>query len=173
MNPMIKMNKMIVLGLGLFFFALPSHAQSFDASLGYSYFRLANSGGVNQNGISGTVAYHPNRWLGLVGDIGVYHASPGPSLNTYTFMVGPRLSLHNPTKLTPFVQGLVGGGRLTVHRGGVSDNSDRFAFSFGGGVDYSLLPHLALRPQLDYVGLRNFGITTNCTRVSLSFVVHF
>jgi len=31
----------------------------------------------------------------------------------------------------------------------------------------------ALRPQLDYVGLPNSGQTTNCTRLSLGFVVHF
>jgi len=39
-----------------------------DASVGYSYFRLGGSGDINQNGVSGSVAYNPNRWLGIVGD---------------------------------------------------------------------------------------------------------
>jgi hypothetical protein len=125
------MRRLLLLSFGLFLFALPSRAQSVDASVGYSYFRLGGSGGINQNGVSGSVAYNPNRWLGIVGDFGGYHASPGGvSLNTYTYLLG-------------------------------------------GGVDIGLLPHLALRPQLDYVGLRNSGQTANCTRLSLGFVVHF
>lgn len=168
------MKKLILLGLGLFFFAIPSRAQSFDASVGYSYFRLGGSGGLNQNGISGSLAYNPNRWLGLVGDFGGYHGSPsGASLNTYTFLFGPRITVRNPTKVNPFAQALFGGSRLTAGYGGQSGSSNQFAFSVGGGVDIGLLPHLALRPQLDYVGLRNSGNTANCTRVSLGFVVHF
>jgi Outer membrane protein beta-barrel domain len=166
------MKKLIFLGLGVFFFAIPSRAQSADVSVGYSYFRLGGSRGINQNGISGSIAYNPNRWLGIVGDFGGYHASPGGvSLNTYTYLFGPRLSLRNPTKVAPFAQALLGGSRITVGSGGGSSN--QFAYSVGGGVDLGLLPHLALRPQLDYVGLDTSGQRTNCTRVSVSFVVHF
>lgn len=164
------MKRLILLTLGLFLLAVPSRAQSVDASVSYSYFRLGNSGGINQNGVSGSLAFNPNRWLGIVGDFGGYHASPGgSSLNTYTYLFGPRITLRNPTKINPFVQGLVGGSRLTG--GGIS--TDQFAFSFGGGVDLGLLPHLALRPQVDYVGMRNSGVTVNSTRLSVGFVVHF
>ena len=166
------MKRLLFLSLGLFFFAVPSHAQSVDASVGYSYFRLGGSGGLNQNGVSGSVAYNPNRFLGIVGDFGGYHASPGGvALNTYTYMFGPRITIRNPTRVNPFFQFLAGGARLTAGGGGGSANN--FAYSVGGGVDLGLLPHLALRPQLDYVGLRNSGATTNCTRVSISAVVHF
>jgi UTP--glucose-1-phosphate uridylyltransferase len=61
--------------------------------------------------------------------------------------------------------------RITAGSGGGSSN--QFAYSVGGGVDIGLLPHLALRPQVDYVGLDTSGGHTNCTRVSASFVVHF
>src|SRR5258707_7463377 len=81
------MKKLILLGLGLFLFAASSRAQSVDVSAGYSYFRLGGSGGLNQNGFSGSVAYNPNHWLGVVGDFGGYHASPARvSLNTYTYL---------------------------------------------------------------------------------------
>jgi len=164
------MKKLILLGLELFLFAIPSRAQSVDVSGSYSYFRLGNSNGVNQNGASGSIAYNPNRWLGLVGDFGAYHASPGGvSLNTYTYLFGPRLTLRNPAKINPFVQALVGGSR--VSGGGLSSN--QFAFSVGGGVDIGFAPHLALRPQVDYVGLHNSGNTTNCTRASMGIVIHF
>ena len=166
------MKKLIVLGLGLFLFAVTAHAQSADVSVGYSYFRLGGSGGVNQNGVSGSIAYKPNPWLGIVGDFGGYHASPGGvSLNTYTYLFGPRLSLHNPSNVTPFAQALFGGSRITAGSG--LGSSNQFAYSVGGGVDFGILPHLALRPQVDYVGLNTTGQRTNCTRVSMSLVVHF
>jgi hypothetical protein len=166
------MKRLLLLGLGLFIFAIPSHAQSVDASIGYSYFHLGGGLDINQNGVSGSVAYNPNHYFGIVGDFGGYHASPGGvSLNTYTYMFGPRISAHNPTKITPFVQFLIGGGHLTAGAGGGSSNN--LAFSFGGGADLGVFPHLAIRPQVDYVGLHNSGGTANCTRVSVSAVVHF
>jgi opacity protein-like surface antigen len=166
------MKKLIILFVALSVFAIPSRAQSFDASVGYSYFRLGNSGGINQNGISGSLDYNFNRFLGVVGDFGGYHASPGGvSLNTYTYLFGPRLTLRNPTRINPFAQALFGGSRITVGAGGGSSN--QFAYSIGGGVDIGLLPHLALRPQVDYIGLNTAGGQTNCTRISASFVVHF
>jgi len=165
------MKRLILLGLGLFTFAIPSHAQSVDASLSYSYFRLGGPFSLNQNGVSGSVAYNPNSWLGIVGDFGGYHASPGgQSLNTYTFLFGPRITARNFTKINPFGQALLGGSRITAAGGG---SSTQFAYSVGGGVDIGLLPHLALRPQLDYVGLDTSGQRSNCTRLSVGLVVHF
>ncbi|PYT88487.1 MAG: hypothetical protein DMG36_24005 [Acidobacteria bacterium] len=164
------MKKLLFLALGLILFALPLHAQSVDVSGSYSYFRLGNSNGINQNGVSGSIAFNPNRWFGIAGDFGAYHASPGGvSLNTYTYMFGPRLTFRNPTRINPFVQGLVGGSRLSG--GGLSSN--QLAFSVGGGVDIGILPRIYLRPQVDYVGLHNSGQTLNCTRASLGVAIHF
>jgi Outer membrane protein beta-barrel domain len=166
------MKKLILLAVGISLFAMSSHAQSVDASVSYSYFRLGGSNGVNQNGVSGSLAFN-HLWFGIVGDFGVYHAAPsGATLNTYTFLFGPRLTLRNLTKINPFVQGLVGGSRLSAGYGGTSAASNQFAFGFGGGVDIGMAPHIALRPQVDYVGLRNSGQTVNCTRVSLGIVLH-
>ncbi|MGC0771686.1 MAG: hypothetical protein WB543_02045 [Candidatus Acidiferrum sp.] len=166
------MKRLLLFSLGLFIFALPSRAQSVDASVGYSYFHLGGGADLNQNGISGSVAYKPIPYLGIVGDFGAYHASPGGvSLNTYTFLFGPRIIMHNPTHITPFIQFLAGDGRLTSGFGGPASNN--FAFSVGGGVDLGVLPHLALRPQLDYIGFHNSGGTANNTRISVSAVVHF
>ena len=166
------MKKLIIQFLVLSVFAIPSRAQSVDVSVGYSYLRLGGSNGLNQNGVSGSVAYNLHDWLGIVGDFGGYHASPsGVSVNTYTYLFGPRLTLRNPTKFNPFGQVLLGGSRITVGSGGGSSN--QFAYSLGGGVDIGLLPHLAFRPQVDYVGLNTSPSHTNCTRVSAGLVVHF
>lgn len=166
------MKKLMLVALGLLFFVMPTRAQSFDASLSYSYFRLGGSGGLNQNGVSGSLAYNPVSWFGFAGDFGGYHASPsGVSVNTYTYMFGPRVTLRNPAKINPFAQVLFGGSRVTIGSGGGSN--DQFAYSFGGGVDFGILPHLAFRPQVDYVGLNTPGGHTNCTRISAGLVVHF
>src|SRR5260370_6957790 len=99
------MSRLLLLSFGLFLFALPSRAQSVDASIGYSYFRLGGSGSLNQNGVSGSLAYNPNKWLGIVGDFGGYHASPGGvSFNTYTYLFGPPASFPTPSQFTPFAQ---------------------------------------------------------------------
>jgi len=95
----------------------------------------------------------------------------GVSLNTYTYLFGPRLTLRNPSKINPFAQALLGGSRITVGSGGGSTN--QFAYSVGGGVDICVLPRLAFRPQVDYIGLDTSGSRTNCTRVSAGFVIHF
>lgn len=164
------MKKLALLALGLVLFAIPSRAQSADASLGYSYFRLSSSGvTINQNGVSGSFAvYH--HWLGVAGDVGFYHGSPaGISLNTSSFLFGPRLMLKNPSKINPFVQGMVGG----VHGSFSGASGTDLAFSAGVGVDLPIFPFFALRPQVDYVGIRDSGQTFNATRVSAAVVFHF
>src|SRR5438132_9213575 len=134
------MKKLLFLLLAFSVFVVPSRAQSVDASVSYSYFRLGGSGGINQNGVSGSVAYNPNRWLGIVGDFGGYHASPfGVSLNTYTYLFGPRLTLRNPSKINPSGQVLLGGSRITAGSAGGSAN--QFAYSVGGGVATAVPPH--------------------------------
>src|SRR5258708_36473416 len=97
------MRRLLLLSFGLLLFPLSSRAQSVDASIGYSYFRLGGSGSLNQNGVSGSLAYNPNRWLGIVGDFGGYQASPGGgSFNTYTYLFGPPVSFRHPTKFCAF-----------------------------------------------------------------------
>jgi|SRR5579863_8135682 len=176
------MKRLLLFSLGLFLFAMPSRAQSsYDASVGYSYFHLGGGSDLNQNGISGSLAYKPIPYLGIVGDFGGYHGSElfpngaggavSVSANTYTFLFGPRIIMHNPTKFTPFAQFLVGAAHLTVGNGGPSTTD--FAYSVGGGVDVGVLPHLSVRPQVDYIGIRDSGNTIGNARVSVSAVIRF
>jgi outer membrane immunogenic protein len=145
-----------------------------EVSLGYSYLRLGGSGGINQNGGSASAAFNVNHWFGVVGEVGGYHASPfGVGLDTYTFLVGPRFSYRNGSRVTPFAQVLVGGAHLTAGLAGETASTTAFAFSTGGGVDLRVSRNIAFRPQLDYIGMRSNGSTLNCTRASASVVFRF
>ena len=166
----------LVVGL-ILFSAAGSRAQDTPAaevSASYSFLRFGVSDGVNQNGGSVSVAGNVNHWLGLVGDVGGYHTTQsGATLNTYTYMVGPRFSMRQSGKVTPFVQVLAGGAHNTAAASGFSASANSFAFSAGGGVDLALSKHIALRPQFDYIGLRSQGNTLNTLRSSIGIVFRF
>lgn len=171
------MRKAIWMVLGSLILVGPACAQDApkaELSAGYSFFRAGFSGGVNQQGGSVSLAGNINRWLGIVGDFGVYHASPyGSSLNTYIFQVGPRFSARSHSRITPFAQVLLGGSHLTASSGGSSGAVTPFTVSAGGGVDVGLSPRIALRPEIEYLALRDNGSTLNCARASLSLVFRF
>ena len=167
------MKKIVVLLFVVLSSSLAARAQSgagADLSVGYSYLREGFSGGANTHGTSASGAGYLNDWFGIVGDFGVYHLSQsGVTANTYTFLAGPRFSANRGKSVSPFVQALVGGDRLTAGGG----SAHGLAWSTGGGVDLSLSRHIALRPQFDYIGLRFSNATTHSARASISLVFRF
>lgn len=141
-----------------------------DFSLGYSYFREGFTGGASTHGGTASGAAYFNNWFGVVGDFGAYHFSQsGVTANTYTFLGGPRLSANRGKSISPFVQVLVGGDRLTAGGG----SAHGFAGSAGGGVDLAVSRHIAIRPQFDYMALRFANNTTHSARASISIVFRF
>lgn len=152
-----------------------------DVALGYSYLHINGQSGVsgiNANGFSGSAAFNVTRLFGVVGDFGVYHGSiSGVGLTAESYLFGPRVSFRSSDKFVPFVQAVFGG----VHENSVTvsgvtvPGSSNFAFGFGGGTDIGIAKDgmIALRPQFDYIGLRNSGSTTNTERVSVSLVFNF
>ena len=153
--------------------ALSTYAQeapSADFSVGYSYLREGFSDGANAHGGTISGAGYFNNWLGLAGDFGVYHTSQfGISANTYTFLAGPRFSANRTGRISPFVQALIGGDRLTA--GGGSTHG--LSWSTGAGADIVFSRHIAVRPQFDYIGLRFANSTTHSARASISIVFRF
>jgi Outer membrane protein beta-barrel domain len=172
------MHKILFLALGIFSLSISAvRAQELpaaDLSVGYSYFREGFSNGVNANGGTAAFTGYANRWLGITGDFGAYHASPfGVSANTYTFLVGPRFSYRQSERAAPFAQVLVGGAHLTAGGNGFSASASGLAWSVGGGIDLGLSRHLAFRPQFDYIGIHAAGGTLNSARASASIVYRF
>lgn len=147
-------------------------APGVEISAGYSFLRLGGSG-QSQQGVSVSVTGNVNNWLGIVGDLGGYHNSPnGGTLTTNTFLFGPRFSARKG-RVAPFVQMLVGGAHLHAAANGETAGTTPFALSVGGGAQFELFKHFALRPQVDYIGMRSGGQTGNSARVSLGLVFPF
>ena len=170
------MKKFIWVVFALSLLAVSSPAQQIpaaDVSGGYSYFRIGGSGGVNLNGFSTSAAYNANDWFGVVGDLGVYHGSPsGVGLTALTYTVGPRFTIRKSDKVVPFAQTLFGGSHVSASFGGFSGSANPFTYSFGGGAEVRLSNSgkVALRPEVEYFGLRANGSTGNCVRISVGIV---
>ena len=160
------MKRMLRLALGILVLAGPALAQDYpkgEFSASYSYLRLGFTDGANQQGGSVSIAGNLNRWFGIAGDFGGYHAA---GLDTFTFLAGPRITARNSNVVHPFAQFLVGGAHVT----GFSSVTP-FAISAGGGIDVP--GPVGLRPQVDYIAMRANGSTVNTLRVSVGLVFRF
>jgi opacity protein-like surface antigen len=162
-------------------------APKVDVFAGYSYVQ-ANPGvtGVDSfhlHGGSASLAYHITGWLGGVGDFGGY--TNGNILNTHTsgtfstYLFGPRVSYRHYARITPFGQVLFGAAHANAAAFGTASTQNAFAMTVGGGVDYKLLDHFAIRPlQAEYLMTR-FGEgtlgtrTQNNLRVATGFLFRF
>ena len=133
---------------------------------GYSYLRtnaVFTGEHINLHGASFSGDFYLNHWLGIVGDVGVYHAGNIAnqfSLTLWSYQAGPRVRLRNDTHFTPYGQFLIGGG----HAGGTLYTSplgpglapigtnNSFLYTAGGGVDYRFTNRIGIRiVQAEYL----------------------
>ena len=158
----------------------------FELFLGYSYVRAipAPADGnrlVWLHGGSTSAAFNINRHLGLVGDFGAYTNSQmrftgaytstidvdNPNIAVLSYLFGPRLSFRHD-RFTPFAQALFGGvhaNHVTIK--GCTSNctllpaQNSFAMTAGGGLDYRVNHHIAIRLiQAEYLMTRFTSYTT-------------
>lgn len=183
------MRKLFLLALLPVALSVLSAAQvptSGNVFFGYTYYNTdlsLNRGSLN--GWEGSVEGKLFPLLGVVTDLTGHYGSltfptscvgPGPcpattsaSAHVYQAMFGPRLSV--PVgKFRPFGEFEVGVAHANTH-GFSSDTS--FATATGGGIDYHLVPLVALRLQADYVRTRLFNAHQNNVRLSTGIVIHF
>jgi len=150
-NPSLLVVRILTALLTISAFTLLARAQDETPKIevygGYDYVRVSDLGdSYNFNGGSGQFAYNANRWLGIVGDFGGYYTSDGFHAGVLSFLAGPRVNFRGHGKMTPFAQVLLGGARSI-------DNSplNAFAMTVGGGLDYKISQHFAIRPvQAEY-----------------------
>ena len=138
----------------------------------YSYVNFNPGDGFNNfnnQGATGSFAFNPNSWLGLVAEIGGYHfsrqilQSSGGSFSNLsisggwqTYLFGPRINFRKFDHFVPFVEfmagGAHGGSQLTGDTG-----KSTFALEGGGGIDVILMKNLAWRfVEADYL-MTNFN----------------
>jgi hypothetical protein len=157
----------------------------FEVSGEYSYIRAnaANSGGgYNLNGGSASLAYNFSDRLAVVGDVGAYRFGGLPSGLTstmYTYLFGPRYTFRKLTRVTPFAQVLLGGGRLNASSGGLNAGENGFSMAIGGGLDLPLRRRFSVRLiQAEYLLTRfdstsGASATQNDVRISAGLVFRF
>jgi len=145
-----------------------------DIAAGYSVIEVVKGYTLMANGGSSAVAWNVNQWLGVVGDFGVYHASPS-DLTAGTYTVGPRFTYRWRERFHPFAQVLLGGAHASTPASGFTAATNAFAIGAGGGADFGLDSggRFALRPQVEYVGFRANGNTTGTVRISIGIVFRF
>lgn len=109
----------------------------------------------NPRGLGGSLTYDFNRWFGLTLD-GSTHWAAGESglgkkiddTGFSNFSLGPKFTFRR-RHVAPFLEALVGDHRLSPD---ALHDIDKLGFMFGGGLDFKLSKHLALRlPRVDYV----------------------
>jgi len=174
------MKKLACLVLGLWLLTTSLQAQNtpiVDVSAQYSPLFIAKGYTIWMNGGSGTVAGNINHWLGVAGDFGVNRGYVPESITGETYTVGPRFTYRDLDRFVPFaqdlfLQGLFGGSHFSESTGGITGGGSQFTFALGGGADIGLgsARKFALRPQLEYVGIRSGGSTTPSWRLGIGVV---
>ena len=167
------MKKLMLVTLASSFVKPAAAGQDFPAtelSAGYSVINVVKGSSQTANGGSGSIAFNFNPWLGVVGDLGGYSASP--SLTAITYTAGPRFSYRHWNRLTPFAQVLFGGVHASSSASNYTGATNAYAFGTGGGADF-VLDHsgrFVLRPQLEYFGFGTIGSKTDTVRVCVGIV---
>lgn len=186
----MKLRVAVSLVAVLSFLGVSAHAQDaskLDVFAGYSYVREnPSTSGVNSfslNGGSASIAYNANSWLSGVADFGGYHNSnilgTGVDGTLSTYLFGPRVSYRHYDRITPFGEVLFGVARASASVLGAGGSTNAFAMTIGGGLDYKLTDHVAIRPvKVDYLLTRfnEFGSNAqmqNNLRVSTGIVFRF
>jgi opacity protein-like surface antigen len=124
--------------------------------------------------------------LGIVGEFGGSRKSESVSefgvtesanLNVYSFMAGPKFTSRGHSRVSPYVQALVGLARVSFgvsvdgfgFSGSASESATELAIQPGGGVDILLSERIALRVGGDYrrifgdVGTNEFRLVSGLT----------
>src|SRR5258708_6878230 len=165
--------KLLILGVFILAVVVLVRAQEYPKAEvfgGYQYIRL-NPGGTNCQGGGGSATGNVNNWLGVAGDFGyckVTGLPSGTSAHALNYLFRPRGSYRASAPLTPFAHVLFGGQHFGGSGGG---SANSFAMALGGGADYKLTEHVALRLiQVEYLYTHFAGTRQNNARIESGIV---
>jgi opacity protein-like surface antigen len=166
------MRKLLIITVLILGFVGPVRAQDYPKGElfgGYQYIRFGPVG-TNCQGIGGAAAGNLNHWLGIAGDFGYCKLTGLPSVSSHAvnYLFGPRVTYRSYGSLTPFAHVLFGGQHFASTGGGTAN---AFAMALGGGADYKLTEHVALRfIQVEYLYTRYGGNKQNDARIESGIV---
>ena len=161
----------VVSALLLNSFALAQTTSHFDLSGNVSFggAKLANapsaSTQIDSFGWQTSGVTHLNRWLGLTSQFGSGYASSnslqligytGPGTIThYSMLAGPRITIPVRGRVSPFVEGLIGGDRAStkLDSNGISvtGREMQLAYSVGGGTQVNLNRRFGVNVEAQYL----------------------
>jgi hypothetical protein len=173
------MNKFRWAVLALWLLAVPLHAQDTprgDVSVQYSPLYVLKGYTIWMNGVSASVERNVTNWLGFAGDLGVYRGHVPENLTGETswsvhdlLPAKSRSSFHWPRSSFSRVclADRIFLGPREASRAGEASSHLPWA---GADVGLGRTQRFALRPKLEYVGIRSGDSTTSSVRLSIGMV---
>jgi opacity protein-like surface antigen len=145
----------IFLGLSASASAQEESTPRYEIGMNYSWLHVNSANYDHQrtgNGGSGYFVYNLTPMVGLVGDFGGYaNTRTGINDKALTYLFGPRFTWRH-SRWNPYVQFLFGGAYAWSGPNDNSNTQNAFAMASGGGLDYVLTKHIAIKPiQVEYV----------------------
>ena len=130
-----------------------------------------------------TATRYFGRWFGVDGQLGIgFHGNTGTStapanlgVNSLFAGGGPRLAYRNSSHIEPWVHLVVGlqHYRFTQTASGVLGDNSALGGAAGGGVDFRLARHLAIRLEADVLGSRFFSTNQRHFQAVTGLVFNF
>ena len=134
----------------------------------------AGGKGVSLRGWNLSVAENVNHWFGGAIDVSGAYGSPAGIREFEHSIVGGPVFSHRKGSLTPFAHAMIGAIRNSRGYLGASVGATRFTAIFGGGLDYKIRDHIAIRIfQADYQVTPYFNQRQDNYRVSAGVVLRW
>jgi hypothetical protein len=155
---------------------------AWQISAGYQYNRINLTGTpFNTNGLNTSVVRYFGKWFGVEGQLGVGFGNTGATsapanLNVHSVFVGggPKLAYRRWKGLEPWVHLVIGMENFRFSQtGGLLGNNTSVAGLGGGGIDYYLYPHVAVRAEMDAIESRFFSTNQRHFQVVSGLVFNF
>ena len=153
-----------------------------QVSLGYQYNRINLTGTpFNTNGLNAGVVRYFGRWFGVEGQLGLGFGNTGTTTSPSNLALhslfaggGARLAYRNRSRIEPWIHIVVGVDhfRFTQTAGVLGDNT-ALGGAAGGGVDYFIGHHTAIRVGADVMGSRFFSTNQRHFQVVSGLVFNF
>jgi hypothetical protein len=146
----------------------PNYKYEGFVGFGYTSLNQVNLSRSGLVGVNASITRDFGKYFGVTADGGYYKyaivsGNPGDP-RVVSVLFGPVIHAQLYGKYSGFVNALIGG----EHSGGEGQTPNiSFAGGVGGGVEYSLTPHISLRAYGDDIGA-SFSVTNNSSQLAYS-----